>query len=212
VKSLLGVALLVAALYVLRPLFAHRIPAAFSGYEMYAMMAAFIFMGLLMGALHLPFHESPWRPRARKTLGILLVTLGSFGIVHAILASGRQGPAAGGNRIEWMGDLEKGLSRAQGKGKPVLIDFTAEWCLACKELEKRTFSDAQVRNELQRFVCIRVDMTNAEAGLTPLAQRYGVVGLPDLEFHSSTGERLSSKKIMGFVGPGPFLEHLKGIP
>src|SRR5262249_44077129 len=95
--------------------------------------------------------------------------------------------------IAWLQDEPRALEQARRSGKPLLIDFRAEWCGACKMLDARTWSDPAVRAEVAaRFVPLQIDLTNEEDEATQrLAKRYGVSGLPTV----LAGER----RVVGFV-------------
>ena len=71
--------------------------------------------------------------------------------------------------------------------KPVLIDLSAEWCAACKELEARTFADPQVEKELRRFVLLKLDATETSETLKEFQSKYGIRGLPTILFFDRTG-------------------------
>ncbi len=93
--------------------------------------------------------------------------------------------------IAWMTDHDAALKRAKSEGKPMLIDFGAEWCTACKELEHQTFPDPNVRAEAQRFVALRIDATDDEdATVNKLKDRYKVVGLPTVIMLDKTGKEI----------------------
>jgi thiol:disulfide interchange protein DsbD len=100
-----------------------------------------------------------------------------------------------------------------------MIDFGADWCIACKELDKFTFVDRAVQQETaKRFIAIKVDATNETEGLTALQARYGVVGLPTIFFIPSDGVSHRGDKaaviepITGFVKAEPFLALMKKVP
>lgn len=100
---------------------------------------------------------------------------------------------------------------AQNKGKKVLLDFSAEWCAVCKELDAKTFSDPQVQAKMQEFVLIKADVTKNSADEKALSKKYGVFGPPAIIFFDAEGEELSSKAIIGFIEAEKFLKHLATI-
>jgi thiol:disulfide interchange protein DsbD len=95
-------------------------------------------------------------------------------------------------KISWLTDEKAALAKAAADGKPLLIDFGAEWCAGCKELEDRTFPDPTVRTEAQRFVALHVDATDDEnQEVNRLKDKYGVKGLPTVIMTGKDGkERL----------------------
>jgi thiol:disulfide interchange protein DsbD len=92
-----------------------------------------------------------------------------------------------------------------------MIDFFAEWCAACKELDRATYVAPQVVAESERFVRIKVDGTNGQDALDALYQRFGVEGLPTVAFVSSRGEILQKPRVLGFLGPEEFLEEMRRV-
>jgi thiol:disulfide interchange protein DsbD len=103
--------------------------------------------------------------------------------------------------------------RAKQQKKPVMIDFWATWCKACIDLDKDTFSDEAVQDELRRFISVKLDCTDSadDEKLTKIMQRYGAMDLPTVRFVDSNGKLLDKPVIKGFVGPKPMLRLLKKI-
>jgi thiol:disulfide interchange protein DsbD len=99
-------------------------------------------------------------------------------------------------------DLDAKLAAAKAAGRPALVDFYADWCTSCKELEKYTFTDAQVTELLQAADLIRVDVTDDSA----LLERFGVVGPPTLLFFSKDGSEQRNRRIVGYVNAERFRE------
>ena len=96
----------------------------------------------------------------------------------------------------------------QNKGKKILLDFSAQWCTACKELEEKTFSNPQVQQALNGYLLVRADVTQNTPQEKALSKNYGVFGPPVVLFFNEQGELLKSKTIVGFVEPEEFLKHL----
>ena len=99
----------------------------------------------------------------------------------------------------------------KNKGKKVMLDFYADWCTACKELEEVTFTDSGVKNAMNDFVLIKADVTLNGEEEKALSSKYGVFGPPALIFFDEESKVLKSKTIIGFIKPEPFLEHLNNI-
>jgi len=99
----------------------------------------------------------------------------------------------------------------QNKGKKILLDFSAEWCTSCKELEAVTFTDDDVKAKMQEFVLIKADITANSKENQALTKKYGVFGPPALLFFDTNSKLLSSKTIIGFIEPEPFLQRLGKI-
>lgn len=98
--------------------------------------------------------------------------------------------------------LDKVLAQAKRENKPLVLDFHAEWCIPCKQMEKNVFPDPKVAAQLKRVVFVRID-TDQEPELT---QKLGVVGLPDIRFATSDGKIVN--KTIGFQDAEAFSEQL----
>lgn len=134
---------------------------------------------------------------------------------------------AGAHEIAWVriGDtadalttFDAVLSGSKAAHQPVFIDFGADWCIACKELDKTTFADPAVRAEAARFVAIKVDATNESPSLNAIQERFGVVGLPTIAFVGSDGVYLDAaaqtpryEAVTGFVKAPEFLLQLQRV-
>jgi len=110
--------------------------------------------------------------------------------------------------IAWMTKEPEALAKANAEGKPMLIDFGAEWCTACKELEHETFPDSNVRTEAQKFVALRVDATDDEdKEVIRLKDKYKVVGLPTVIMLDKGGKEVV--RFNEFVKPDKFYAAMK---
>lgn len=99
----------------------------------------------------------------------------------------------------------------KNKGKKILLDFSAEWCTACKELENITFSDPKVIEKMSEFVLVRADITDNTADEKALSKEYGVFGPPVIIFFDKDSKVQKSKTIVGFIEPDEFLIHLNSL-
>ncbi|MCD6258435.1 MAG: protein-disulfide reductase DsbD [Helicobacteraceae bacterium] len=100
---------------------------------------------------------------------------------------------------------------AKNKGKKILLDFSADWCSVCKELDAKTFSDAAVKEKMSEFVLIKADVTDNGIEEKALSKKYGVFGPPAILFFDTEGELLKSKSIIGFIEASEFVDHLNKI-
>jgi thiol:disulfide interchange protein DsbD len=96
-------------------------------------------------------------------------------------------------------------------GKKILLDFSAEWCTSCKELEHVTFADEAVKAKMDEFVLIKADITKNTQEEKDLSAKYGVFGPPAIIFFSENGDVITSKTIIGFIEPEAFLQHLNSL-
>ncbi|MGR5234905.1 protein-disulfide reductase DsbD [Vibrio rotiferianus] len=110
-------------------------------------------------------------------------------------------------RIANVAELEEQLALAKQAGKPVMLDFYADWCVACKEFEKYTFHDPSVEAKLQDFVLLQADVTKNQIQDIELLKHMNVLGLPTIEFWDANGEHVSNARLTGFMQAEPFLEH-----
>jgi thiol:disulfide interchange protein DsbD len=113
-------------------------------------------------------------------------------------------------RIKTSADLDAQLARAAAAGKPVLLDFYADWCVSCKELEKYTFSDPAVRKELGQAIALQADVTAMDADDQALMQRFGIIGPPTIVFFGADGSEQPDYRVVGFMKAEAFAAHLRG--
>lgn len=106
-------------------------------------------------------------------------------------------------RIKTLDDLKTRLAAA--RGKPVLLDLYADWCVACKEFEHKTFSDPAVRARFNDMVLLQADVTANDDADVELLNGLNVLGLPTLIFFDSDGNEVSGQRVTGFMGPAEFL-------
>jgi len=99
----------------------------------------------------------------------------------------------------------------KNKGKKIMLDFAADWCTSCKELEEITFADSGVQSKLSEYVLIRADVTDNTDKEKALSKKYGVFGPPALIFFDMDLEVRSSKTIIGFIEPAKFITHLDSL-
>lgn len=109
-------------------------------------------------------------------------------------------------RIKTLDDLKVQLAAA--RGKPVLLDLYADWCVACKEFEHKTFSDPAVRERFGQMVLLQADVTANDDADIALLNSLNVLGLPTLIFFDREGKELAGQRVTGFMGPAEFLQRL----
>jgi len=168
----------------------------------------------LSGALSLSFHSGR-REQVLKavTLGALVVAIG--------LRMGWLGKART-PEIPWLHDERAALEQARATGKPLLVDFFAEWCVACKELDVHTFSDPAVKEQVvENFVPLKVDATDETDEVTRLETKYGVPGLPTVLMMACNEPQPQPAecavpqdgpgRITGFVPPAEMIDRMRRI-
>nr|PZN25259.1 MAG: disulfide bond formation protein DsbD [Pseudomonadota bacterium] len=203
VKSTLGIVLVVVALHFLGTAFPQLTSWLRPGPVVYGVAAALVVLGLLFGAVHRDFAEIGAAVKVAKGTGIVFASAGAFALVTALAT-----PSA--TLSWWSGDVEAARAEALRSGRPLLIDFTAAWCGACKQLDRETFAAPSVQPEISRFVAVKVDATNDEdPKVEATLERYGVVGLPTVLIFDSEGRE--AIRYTDFVPPGQFLEAIRRI-
>ncbi|NOH54441.1 protein-disulfide reductase DsbD [Vibrio coralliilyticus] len=111
-------------------------------------------------------------------------------------------------RITTVDDLNSQLEQAKLTGKPVMLDFYADWCVACKEFEKYTFHQPNVEAKLRNFVLLQADVTKNLPQDIALLKEMNVLGLPTIEFWDASGQHVSNARVTGFMQAEPFLQHI----
>jgi thiol:disulfide interchange protein DsbD len=109
-------------------------------------------------------------------------------------------------RIRTIAELDQRIARA--KGRSIMLDFYADWCASCKEMERFTFTDPKVRDQLQRFVLLQADVTHNTEDDTALLQRFGLFGPPGIIFFGVGGKELPHR-VVGYQPPEKFITALQ---
>ncbi len=105
-------------------------------------------------------------------------------------------------------DLDRELAAAKAAGQPAMLDFYADWCVSCKEMEKYTFSVPEVQSDLAGFVLLKADVTANNEADQALFRRFGVYGPPTTAFFSADGRECRPFRLVGFVNADDFRAHL----
>ncbi|MEE8157654.1 MAG: thioredoxin family protein, partial [Gammaproteobacteria bacterium] len=215
IKAAFGIMLLGVAIWMLE----HIVP----GPVALAMWAALVFLsGVAMGAL-VPLGETAtgWR-RFSKGLGLLFMAYAIMMLVGA--ASGSRDPfqpltaTVSGSatvpaaqlefeRIKSVSDLEISVKRANLAGKSVMLDFYADWCVSCKEMEKYTFTDPRVADTLTDTVLLQADVTANDDTDQALLKHMGIYGPPTIAFFGLDGLERKAYRVVGFMPAENFHLH-----
>jgi thiol:disulfide interchange protein DsbD len=211
VRRFFGVLLLGVALWIVSPV----IPALA---VMLGWAALLIGSGVFLRALDsLPPQASGWM-RLGKGFGVMVLIAGAALVVGALsgsrdpltplsgLLSGNAAPATGVRfeRIASVADLDRRLGEAK---RPVMLDFYADWCVSCKEMERFTFSDARVQSRLADFVLLQADVTAGSADDRELLKRFRLFGPPGIVFFDGRGAE-TPVRVIGYQKPDAFLRSL----
>jgi thioredoxin:protein disulfide reductase len=111
--------------------------------------------------------------------------------------------------IKSVADLQREISQAKSTGRTVLVDFSAKWCVSCKEMEKYTFTDAAVKSALDRTVLLRADVTDNDADDQALLKHMGIIGPPTIAFYGLNGQERSNYRVVGFMKATEFASHAR---
>jgi thiol:disulfide interchange protein DsbD len=205
VKSVFAVIMLVAALYFLRNVSAPLRGWGSASRSWFLVNAGAIAVGVMLGGIHLSFKYSGAAEKLRKGLGTLAIVGGAFGIIAGVLAPKPEVAAA---QLSWIHGENEGVSAARAEHKPALVDFYADWCLPCKELELKTFSRADVAQALQRFKLVKVNCTtDDDPKVEEAKKRWGAATLPTVLLLDSQGK--VAHKIDHFVSGEELLKMLQ---
>ena len=163
-----------------------------------------------------------WMVYLQRTLGVLLVATAAW-IASPLI---QKNEAAGsvkivnGQNIRQVGelsfvvihssaDLDAQLSKAKQEQKLVLLDFYADWCISCKEMEVNTFANSEVSKELQQFVLLQADVTANSPESQALLKRFGLFGPPGILIFNQNFEEQKEQRVIGYMPPQRFIERLK---
>jgi thioredoxin:protein disulfide reductase len=223
VKTFFGVMLLCVALWIVAPVL--------PGWTVMIIIGA----GMLIGAVYLKLFDrladaAPGAQRLSKGFALVLAVLGTTQVMGAL--SGGDNPmqplghlarngnnavnSAGGAvvagtkgndfvRVRSVAELDQALKTAS---RPVMLDFYADWCVACKEMEHRTFSDPAVRARMSNAVLLQADVTGNTAEDKALLKRFGLFGPPGILFFNPKGTEHEDARVIGFVPPTGFASSL----
>ena len=159
-----------------------------------------IVVGISEGAL-LP-KSGPWLNRVKQFFGVLLIAVAAW-IVSPLFLTGKGDTAF--VRVDSIAELEAKLA---APGKPVMLDFYADWCVSCKEMEHFTFSDPRVKKELDTMLLLQVDVTANSAEHKALLKRYSLFGPPGIIFFDAQGKEAKGLRVIGYQNADRFLTTL----
>ncbi len=198
VRKLFGVLLIGVAIYFLLPQ-AKQI----NDQQGFYLGVLGIFGGLLLGFLERGEGYTRSFKIIRGIFGLLLILSGAL-LVNAAIQPEPRG-------IDWVYYRGQSIEQLQEKNRPILIDFYADWCAACKELDRRTFRNKKVVKKATGFVMVRVDCTSPDNKCTALTKKFKVSGLPTVVFVNSKGEEIDGLRAVGFLGPAEMLKKMEAV-
>ncbi len=220
VKAVFGVGLLALAIWMLE-----RILPGSLVMLLWGVLA--VSCGVYLGALdRLEAGVSGWR-RLRKSMGMVLLVLGITEIVGAAAGGdnwlrplgGFRGTVVSGTaeqhsafqRIKSIEDLEQAVEAARVEGRPVMLDFYADWCVECKRMERNTFPEPRVQKVFERFELLQADVTANDELDQALMRAFGIIGPPAILFFDAEGEELKAYRLVGYFEAEEFAGHLQKV-
>ena len=218
VKKFFGVIMLATALWLVSPV----IPLWL---QMLGWALLMVIPAIFLHALDpLPQHAHGWQ-RLGKGLGVMLL-LGGAAMLIGVLGGAKDplqplgflgggtaavSPAPTFERVASIERLDARLAEAKAAGKPVMLDFYADWCVSCKEMERFTFADPQVAARMKQIVLLKADVTANTAADAALLKRFGLFGPPGIIFFDAAGRELNDLRVVGFQPTEKFLPTLERI-
>jgi thiol:disulfide interchange protein DsbD len=197
-----------------------------------ALWAVLVFLtGVFLGAFEALPESTRSSRRLAKGVGMLACLYGALLLIGAtlggddplrpipdrVLATGPVGSGTLGStaapklefrKIQSVAALDAALAEARASSKPVMLDFSANWCVSCKEMEAHTFPDAGVISALKPFLLLRADVTDNNDDDQALLKRFHSFGPPTIAFFDAHGAERESFKLVGFVPPQEFTAHV----
>lgn len=217
-KALFGVILLAMAIWMLSRFLPAGITLALA-----AVLA--VLSGIYFGATDSLGPHSSGLQRIGKGVGLLVTLYGAALMIGALsggqsfltplkgLAAGPAGASAASDELEFqrvanLDELQAMVARASDAGRPVMLDFYADWCVSCKEMEAFTFTDPAVQAALQNAVILQADVTENDAQDQQLLTHFGLFGPPAIILYDARGVELRPARVVGFMPAERFRAHL----
>lgn len=223
VKAIFGIMMLGLAIWMLDRIVAPEVTMALTG-------VLLVTSGIYMGALERVDDEAGGWGRFWKSIGLIMMFYGGmmlFGVASGssnllqplkgvfggagAVAVQSQPAGLAFRRIKGVEGLEQALAEAKAQNRPVMLDFYADWCVACKELEHNTFRDPAVVTALAGTLVLQADVTANDAQDQALNARFGIFGPPQVLFFKPSGEEVQAERLVGYEPPELFLQRLQRV-
>ena len=218
IKAVFGVMLLAVAIWMLE-----RIIPASVVLALWAIL--FITSSIYMGALEGLKAESTGWTKLWKGVGLIFFAYGLILLIGATSGSkdmfqplkgiaiassgGTQQQNLAFTKIKGLDGLNQALASAKAQNKPVMLDFYADWCVSCKEMEKYTFSDPNVQASLSNAVLLKTDVTPNDDLDKELYAHFGIIGPPAIIFYDKDGNELRNYRVVGYMPAEKFNTHVR---
>jgi thioredoxin:protein disulfide reductase len=155
--------------------------------------------------------RGPWLNYVKHAFAVILVLM-ALSLLARFILPALDGPKSEGatafSAVQTSQNLDQALAQAAEEGKPVMLDFYADWCTACISLEKGVFTDPKVAEQLTKLVLLKVDLTDYNEATQALMARYQVYGPPALIFFDAQGQQQPTLRVDGQISPDKLSERL----
>lgn len=184
----------------------------------WGMSVPLLLVGLSAGQL-LP-RTGPWMSAVKGVFGVLMLGMAVWiarpawpyvktqwlGMQAPVVAHQSALPF---QKVRTVVELDAALAQARQAGQPVMLDFYADWCVACLEMEARTFTDPAVQAALAPALMLQADVTANSPDDQALLKRFGLFGPPGIVFYNAQGQEVPAAQVIGYQAPAKFLQALK---
>ena len=148
--------------------------------------------------------------RSGRSLPRFRILQRAAGIAAVVLAVWAAVPPQAESAIRWQAFDGTSIQAARNAGRPALIDFVADWCIPCHEMDQNTYTHPDVRREAERFAMYRADITRETDDTSDLVDRFGVHGVPTVIFFDGAGKEV--RRLVGYVGSAEMLAAMRAVP
>lgn len=168
----------------------------------------FLILGTFSSTISRLPKSGAWMNVVKFVFAFFMLAASAYFFGQGIQAATSTQQAVGGDLLA---KLEADLAQAQSKGMPVVVDFYADWCAQCHEIDEITLKDPRVIEKMKGFKFIRVDLTQQNDASDKVQEKYNIIGLPVMVFYDGSGRQVMSERVTGFIDPDAFLKKLSKV-